>query len=167
MAELEKAAAALRDTLKKAGINAVAAMPWGGKRRFTEPVAAVWVKNGSGTDAGFSGYLGRELDSESGLWQEIYGKRLDIDFNLYIYSPDDGKYGAQGCMEVFGDAAEALGGLPSGLKLRRISCGETRYDRDTGMFRLEAEIECRAFMYAVGSDSGEITDFNLKGAAKV
>jgi hypothetical protein len=165
--ELKDAAAAVRDTVKRTGIEAITAMPYGGKRRYAEPVVAVNVKSGSGLDAAYYDYLGVETDEDTGLMREVYGKRMDIDFAIAIYSPDDAVYGAQGCMEVFGDVAEAMSDLPPGMRLKGISCGELKYDEAAGMFRLDGEIKCRAFTYAVSYDDGELTDFNLNGVVKL
>ena len=164
MAELESIAAAVRDALLSEGVGAaLCEYPSGAKLRYTEPVVAVGIKKGSAVSPGFAEYMGELTDASTGASSELYGKRFDVTVSLGIYSPKGGAFGAQGCVDTFSAVAAALGAMPSGLRVRELSCGETRFDGATGMFLCNAEMKCTAFMYAVRSDEREILDFTLRG----
>lgn len=164
MAELENIAEAVCAALRSEGVDAaLCEYPCAPKPRYGGPVVAVGIKKGSAVSPGFAEYMGEMLDESTGASSELYGKRFDVTVALSIYSPKNSQNGAQGCTAAFSAVASALGAMPAGLRVRELSCGETRFDSATGMFLCSAEMKCTAFMYALRSDEREILDFTLRG----
>lgn len=144
------------------GIRAVTA--WGpeGRRRLTEPVAAVSLRACERGPGGFRDYLGERYDEGAGVWQELYGRRMRVVFGLDLYAPKES--GAAGCQALFDRMAGALeAGGPEGLKLRELSRGEVAFDQGGGLFRCPAEAVCEAYLYAVADEGGAFLDFEVKG----
>lgn len=164
MAEIDVVISGVCAALKAAGVPAaVTSFPFGGKKRHTKPIAAVSVKSGSAISSGFAEYLGEYLDVETGGYYELYGKRLELTVGIGIYSPPDEQHGAIACPKLFSDIAAAVTRLPAGLRVKEISCTETRFDEDVGLFLCEAELSCAAHLYARAEEEGEFLDFRLKG----
>ena len=166
MQELENITSAVCEALTEGGISAaVCEFPDGEMKRYTHPVVAVGIKSGSGIAAGFAEYMGETTDPETQERVELFGKRLEVTLLLGIYSPKGAVYGAGGCIDTFAKIAEALCYMPSGLRIREITCGETGFDTATGMFLCRAEMKCSAFMYALRESEEEFLSFTLRGTA--
>lgn len=164
MAEIDTVIGAVCDALCEYGVPAVmTAYPSSARERFTSPVATVGLGGGSGVSSGFSEYMGIRFDEVKQTYAEVYGKRLELTLSVGIWSPKDAEYGAAACHAIFGDLVAALPALPNGIRVRELTCGETRFDRSAGMFRLGAELKLTAFLYAEKTDDAEILDFTLRG----
>lgn len=164
MAELDSILSAVCDTLESKKISAaISRYPYGGKKQHEAPVVTVGLKSGSTAPSGFAEYMGQRYDRVTDTYNEIYGKRLDMSFAIDIYSPKSQAYGAGRCLEIFGEIAEACSSLPSGIRVKEILCGETKYDTAVNMFCCQAELKFTAFLYAEQTGDAEFLDFVLKG----
>jgi len=163
MAELETIVAAVRGAIEAAGLKTTAAFPAGGKKRCAVPVAAVGVRAGEGVPSGFAEYMGERFDEASGACFEVYGKRLELTICADVYSPKEDGYGAAGCLAAVGLVLAALPNLPSGVKIRKFTCGETQFDAKTELFLCRTELLCTCFLYADRTGDSELLDFTLKG----
>lgn len=163
MTEIETVIEKIKSEIAGAGIPA-SVTGWQGKQkyRYDQPVISVSVGKTTGTDAGFSGYIGLEYDEEKDTYVELYGKKLDMTLILDIFAPADEKGGVS-CSEVFAALAAVLGDIGGGIKIREISCGDVSYDRDTDMYKCRAEANFTAYLYAKAQDDTEFLTFTLKG----
>lgn len=163
---LDQVREALAEYLQSREIHAVSAWSKEPKKRHERPVVSVSLKECCGTGAGFQDYLGERYNEAAGRWEELYGKKLELTFGLDLYGGME--QGAAGCQKEFDALADALAaGGPVGLRLGNLSCGETEFDRETGMFHCPAELEASAWVYAVAAEDGEmLLDFTVRGAWK-
>ena len=162
MTEIEAILSGVRSALETAEVaDVMTAFPAGEKKRFTEPVVALGVRAGESVSAGFSEYMGERYDEDDDAYYEIYGKKLELTLGVDIYAPKES--GAGACLDVLAKIIAALPALPSGIRIKRFSCGETGFDAGTGMLLLKADMPCLCFMYADNTGDSELLDFTLKG----
>lgn len=167
MAELETIIAEVCEALTKAGLpNVTPAYPDGVRGRYLSPAVAVGLGAGCSVSSGGPEYLGMSFDAQSGSSVEVYGKKMELTLNVWVFSPRRAPFGAAGCAAVFGELAAALPYLPSGIRVKELRCGETVFDESAGMFRLDAEIRISAFFSAEATDDDEVLDFNLRGTVR-
>ena len=164
--ELQAVRERMAEYLVQNGVEAVCAYPGGERERRAGAVAAVSVRSCQGGPGGFQDYLGERFDEGSGVWQELYGKRIVLTFGLDLYAPGPG--GAQAIQTAFDRLAQALRqGGPPGLKMLELSCGETQFDREAGLFRREVEARCQGYLYAVAEEGGGFLDFIVRGESRL
>lgn len=163
---LNRVREALTEYLRSRGIHAVTAWSEETGKRHGKPVVAVSLRESRGIGAGFQNYLGERYNEAEGRWEELYGRKLELTFGLDLYGGHE--RGAAGCQDAFDQLADALSaGGPNGLRLGALSCGETEFDRETGLFHCSAELEASAWMYAVSAgDDGVLLDFEVRGVWK-
>ena len=162
--DFERIRERMAEYLTGQGIDAVCAYPDQRRLRRTGAVAAVSLRACQGGPGGFQDYLGERYDAETGRWQELYGKRLQVTFGLDLYAPEGA--GAAGMQAAFDALAGALsGGGPPGLRVKEFSRGETSFDQALGLFHCPAEAVCTAYLYAVAEEGGAFLDFVVKGEA--
>ncbi|MBR2667317.1 MAG: hypothetical protein IKD96_04065 [Oscillospiraceae bacterium] len=156
---------ALLDALTRGGIRAVEAFPSGSMKRLTRPVTAVALASADAGEAAFCQYLGQQWNETEQIWEELYGKQVELSFTLDIFSPKTEDYGAAGCRAVFDDiAGQMLTAAPSGLRVNAFSCGPVSFNKDMDAFHCRAEARCTAYLCAVSSDEDEtLLDFELRG----
>ena len=66
------------------------------------------------------------------------------------------------------DVAQALQREgPPGLKLLELSCGETQFNREMGLFQRPVEASCQGYLYAVAQEGGTFLDFIVRGETKL
>lgn len=160
--ELREATAAF---LRERGMAAVTAWAPGPRARRDEAVAVVSLRSCQGGPAGLRDYLGERYDPETGRWEELFGKRAQIVLGLDVYAPR--ALGESGCAALFAKLSEALAdGGPEGLAVQELSCGETRYVEDEGLFRCQAQAVCQVYLYARADEKGEFTDFQVRGTKR-
>ncbi len=164
MTGLNQVKTAVLQTLKAAGLNAVAAYD-GAAKRYSGAVAAVDVAEAVGKPGAFDSYLGQVYDPVSGAVAERYGRRLDVTLSVEVRAPT-----AAECEEGCEKAADALlsGGLPAGLRLGEQSWEAVAWDKTNQLFIRTGRAAGRAFFTATAPDadegSGLLLDFILKGA---
>lgn len=150
--------------LQNAGIDAMLQYPTTVLDRKRGPVVCVAVKSGTRSGCGLGDYLG--IRSDNGAMRELYGCRLKLTVSLDIFVPW-GEESISSAMECFSNISDALYALPSGLKPQKIHCGTAKPDKETEMLKCPAEMECVAVLICEkDAESGEFTDFVLKGVLK-
>lgn len=160
MKGLDKLQEAVAEFLREQGIDAVTAWDSGERVRRRTAVVAVSLRGLQGGPAGLQDYLGEQLDPETGRWKELYGKRAELTLGLDIYGPE--ALGEGGCTRLFARLSEVLAGQRlEGLQVQKLSCGETEYVQDR--FRCRVQAVCQAYLYATADETGEFTDFTVKG----
>ena len=153
----------MADFLRQAGLDAVCAWPEAAKARRSAAVAAVSLRELQGGPGGFQDYLGERYNQERGQWEELYGKKAVVRFGLDLYAPTAA--GVQTAVDTLSEALHRDG--PDGLRVVELSCGETAYDREAGLFRCAAEAVCEAYLYAVADEGGAFLDFEVRGKGSV
>lgn len=162
MKGLDKLREEIAQYLRAAGLDAVAAWSAGDRVRRKGPVVAVSLREVQGGPSGLADYLGEQLDEQSGHWEELYGKRAKLTLGLDIYAPEEA--GEAGCAAAFDRLSELLaGGTPAGLRVRELSCGQTQFLKDQGLFRCPAQMTCQVFLCAKLREDGLFTDFEVRG----
>ena len=163
MKGLEQLREEVAEYLREAGVDAVTAWSSENRTRRNKPVTVVSLREVQGGPAGLADYLGEWLDPETGKWEELYGKRAKLVLGLDLYAPE--RAGEAGCAAAFARLSEALtGGKPAGLAVQELSCGETAFVREQGLFRCPAQMTCRVFLYAKLIEDGVFTDFEVRGS---
>ena len=145
------------------GLTVLRAHPFGGKHRFSAPLLAVSVRGGEGAAAGFAEYLGERYDDGQGCTVETYGKRLTVTLGADVYAPDTEADGAEACLSAVSETLHAISCLPAGIKVRKFTCGETKFDSETGMYLCPVDIECLCILYAESAGGDGLSAFTLKG----
>ena len=164
--EFETIRERMAEYLNSHGIDAVSAYPDSGRLRRKGVVAAVSLRACQGGPGGFQDYLGERYDQESGQWQELYGRKMVLTFGLDLYAPQKG--GAAEIQAAFDRMVQALRQEgPVGLRLLELSCGETEFDQEVGLYHRKVEALCQGYLYAVATEGGEFLDFIVRGESRI
>ena len=151
--------------LREQGVEAMESWPLEERPRLTSVVAAVSIRSCKAEPGAFWEYLGEELEPDTGTWRERYGRRLEVRLGLDLWAAGAG--GAERLQAAFDGLLEALrDGEPEGLRIREITCGETEYDRTTGLMVRRVEAKCGAFLYAAAEEGSAFLEFEIRGAWK-
>lgn len=161
--ELDGLPQALAAHLTERGVPA--RVSWPGDRRTGPEQAVVLVdlEQVKCSGAGLAGYLGQRLEEQTGMWEEVYGRRAELTFSLDICASPQA--GAGACRELFARTAEALGsGRVLGLGVKSLTGGEPGSDSKEGLLKLEARLVCEGWLCA-GPERREdaFLDFTLRG----
>ena len=157
---LEEAVEAVVSALKSSGIDAAAEFPDGFAKKISGPTVRVGLRSCALTSSGCGEYLG--LTTVNGAQEELYGSRAELCVELDIFAP-----AAAECAAAGDSAAAALSALPAGLKTREFTCRPAEFDETAGAFRRRCELKCFAYLVrTAAADSGEFTDFVLRGVLK-
>ena len=138
---LETLRQAVAAALNAGGVNAVAAMEPEARRRWDGPVAAVSLAGVECGPGGFQHYLGAWKNPDTGLEEEVYGRKAQFTLDLDLYAPRSGGEGA--CRDALARAADQVnkekaltGQMPSqkvvaeGLSVRQTEALAKRLARD-------------------------------------
>ncbi len=151
---LDSVLSAVKALLIDAGITAVREFPDVELQHKAVPIVCVGVKKCAVTPPGWGDYLGL-----TGAGAEVYGARAELSLGLDVYAP-----APEDCARTYEAISDAFGFAPPGLKLRSLSCGETKCDGDTGLFVSRCEADCLALLERQQTaEPGEFTDFVLRG----
>ena len=101
---LETLRQAVAAALNAGGVNAVAAMEPEARRRWDGPVAAVSLAGEECGPGGFQHYLGVWKIPDTGLEEEVYGRKAQFTLDLDLYAPRSGGEGA--CRDALAQALE-------------------------------------------------------------
>ena len=55
----------------------------------------------------------------------------------------------------------------AGLRLVELSCGETEFDQEAGLYRRSVEAVCQGYLYAVTEGDGAFLDFIVRGERQI
>lgn len=148
--------------LRGADIDAVCAWPAAALDRRSGPVVAISVRECRGGPGGFQDYLGERWNKSSGRWEELYGRKLELVLGLDLYAGRS--TGETGIRTAFDQMAEAFH-TPGveGLRIIELSCGETKYDQNLGLFHCAVAAACEGYLYAVADEGGTFLDFIVRG----
>ena len=151
--------------LQERGVNAAAAWPGEPAVSVEKPVAVVSVQSCRAEAGSFLDYLGERFDPDTGLWQELYGRRAEITFGLDLWAPK-GSSGAD-LQALFEQVSGALAtGGPDGLTVRELACDETEYDSRHRLLKRKVRAVCGACLYAAVPAGETFLDFELRGGLK-
>lgn len=159
---LEHIRQVMADYLNRRGVAAVTAWPMDQRQEREQPVVVVSLRRCKAGPASFQNYLGERYVTETGRWEERYGRRAELTFGLDVYAPERGD-GA-----VVQAAFDALAGIlilggPEGLEVQEFSCGQTVWDGESRRLKRPAEAVCTAWLCAVTDAGGAFVDFELRG----
>ena len=147
------------------GVETVTAWPGRERMERSAPVVVVSLRRCQAGPAGFQDYLGERYNGETGLWEERYGRKVELTFGLDLYAPGQ-EEGAE-LQAAFDALACALTrGGPEGLAVREFSCGETEYDGRARLLKRKAQAVCQAYLCATAQPGGLFLDFELRGGLK-
>ena len=153
---------AVCDAVTKCGTFAICRYPAETKLKYRQPAAAVYIKESRGLSSGFGEYIGTRTTPEGGE-TEIYGKKLAMTIGFDVFSPEGSQYGAEGCSRALSNVLNAMSLVPSAIKPREITLGDTKFNSQTGMYMAQGEIRCDVYVSAERDDDGTFTDFRLRG----
>lgn len=157
--------AALAQWLKERGIPALTGWTGEGRGPMTAPAALVTVREYTAGSAGFADYLGERYNGEKGLWEELYGKKVEAVLGLDLYAPERGSEGEM--QKLLEDIVRVLSlECPEGLKVGELTCGGTKWDEKQRRLKREVSVSCTLWLQAVCSETGEFLDFELRGGWK-
>lgn len=151
--------------LGAAGIEAVEAYPKGELCCLDGALVCVGVKSARALPSGFGAYLGLGVDPVTGRSAELYGARCELELTLDVYAGMGA--GAGECVRCAGEAAEALAGLPEGIKISSLSFGAAAPDGKTGLFKCPGVLTATAYFIArEKEEDGVFSDFILRGSVR-
>ena len=141
---------------------------WSEEERIAEdrPIVMVSVKSYAAAHGGFENYLGERYDTDTAAWEEVYGKRVELELGLDLYAEET-------CgQEWFQETAQELIRVltletPAGLRVDEIRCGEIRWDEKLRCLKQEITARCTAWLVAVRREGTEFLDFELRGGWKL
>jgi len=149
--------------LREAGLDARREFPGGQANLRAGAQVAVGVESCRFLSPGLGEYLGL-LEKADGSKVELFGKRLELDLRLEVFSAYSDTAGAQACMGAVSALRPALERLPAGLKLLSLSWDRVRADERFRVFRCPCVLRCLAFLVAESTgEEPEFLNFALKG----
>ena len=151
---------ALIGILRDARLDAREKFPHSDFNPETDTIVTVGARSTRALSPGFGEYLGIETDPRTLAERELYAFRLELELCLDIFSHSNDT-----ATDALAKIERALGHAPAGLRLIRLSAGETKVDRSTEMLKCAVTLKCGAYLtaYADLEADGEFLDFVLKG----
>ena len=165
---LESVVSSVAEALRETGLNAVMAYPRQALCAKGETLVCVSVLRARELPAGLGAYLGMGTDPVTGLSEELYGSRCELEIALDIYLPVNVQDASAECMRAAELIARAAQALPEGIKISSLSLGQMSADAETGRFLCRGVMAASAYFIArAGAEDGEFTDFYLRGSVKI
>ena len=159
---LETLRQAVAAALNAGGVNAVAALEPEARRRWDGPVAAVSLAGVECGPGGFQHYLGVWKNPDTGLEEEVYGRKAQFTLDLDLYAPRSGGEGA--CRDALAQAAEILlTGGAGGLDVAELVADRVEFLTQDGLYRLPVRCRCQGWLVVRRDSAGVFTDFEVKG----
>lgn len=140
---------------------------WTGVERnaMSAPAVLVTVKEYHACSAGFEDYLGEQYNEEKGIWEELYGKKVEVTLGLDLYAPErESEQSLQTLLERLISLLTLE--APDGLQVGNITCGQTKWDEGQRRIKREVSARCTLWLRAVCSEGTEFLDFELRGGWK-
>ena len=157
--KLDKIREHMADYLREKGLDVVCAYPEFTRVRKSTLVISLALRSCEGGPSGFRDYLGERYNEETENWEELYGRKITLNFGLDLYGTT-GRI-AQSGLDTVAEAFHLEN--PSGLTVLGFSGGTLSYDSDMKLFHYPAEVTCEAFLYAIADEGGTFLDFEVKG----
>jgi len=155
----------MAEYLRAQGVPALAAWSEEERQELTEPTVVLSLRSCKAGPAGFQDYLGERYNGETGLWEELYGRKAALTFGLDLYAP--ARCGEEAMQEAFDKLAAALTrGGPEGLKVQEYSCGESEYDSRARLRKRAAQAVCSVYLCAAAQPGEAFLDFELRGGLR-
>lgn len=162
MTDLAMLRESMTEFLTEQGLRALSAWPQEARTARTAPLILVRLGQAEAGAAGFDQYLGQRYDQPTRTWTEAYGCALEVTYVLTLYSPEE--TGEVGCRDLLEQvAALFLRGRPGGLPVTGWSMGETAFHRESGMYRGDLRVRCRAVLTQEDSGDQVFRGFDVKG----
>ena len=148
--------------LENKGLEAVTA--WGESRRLRPggAVAAVSLRAMESGQPGFQNYLGERYNAESGCWEELYGKRVELTFGLDLYAATAEE--VQAGLDTLSAALSEEG--PEGMEPVSFSTGETVYRQEDRRYFCPVQAKFGVWAVAVAREDGYFLDYEVRGESK-
>ena len=152
----------LAQHLEGKGLEAVTA--WGEVRRQRPggAVAAVSLRAMESGQPGFQNYLGERYNAESGCWEELYGKRVELTFGLDLYAATAEE--VQAGLDALSAALSESG--PEGMEPVGFSTGETVYRQEDRRYFCPVQAKFGVWAVAVAREDGSFLDYEVRGESK-
>lgn len=162
---LEQIRQRMNQYLLQQGVDARQARPDGAQQRLEKPAVVVSLRACRAQPGGFLDYMGERYNEDTGLWEELYGRRVEVTFGLDLWAPKTG--GGEPLQELFEQLSGVMAaGAPEGMSLREFSCGETEYDGNARLHRRQAQAVYLVCLYAAAQPGEAFLDFELRGGLK-
>lgn len=150
--------------LKSGGLNACRAFPEKNSTVKYSPCAVVSAEKILCVSSGFGEYLGVRSGVNGEAEAELYGKRLDCEIAIAVYSPFGSEYGAGYCMSCAERINSAINALKSGVKVNELELGDVAVCDEVSAYCMRCTMSCTCSFIAESSgEDGEFLDFVLKG----
>ena len=163
MSGCEQITAAVTAWLKERGVEAVDGWSARERRAMSGPTVVVTVRSCEAGQGGFAHYLGERYSQENARWEELYGRRLEVELGLDLYAPEGTGQGEM--QEMLEKLMQALTlESPEGLRLEKLCCGELGWDEKQRRLRQKVTAKYLAWLRAAAAeDESEFLEFELRG----
>ena len=152
----------LAQHLESKGLEAVTAWGEGKRIRPGEAVAAVSLRAMESGQPGFQNYLGERYNEESGCWEELYGKRVELTFGLDLYAATAEE--VQAGLDALSAALSESG--PEGMEPVGFSTGETVYRQEDRRYFCPVQAKYGVWAVATAREDGSFLDYEVRGENK-
>ena len=149
--------------LTEHGLEAVPAWREEKRQRMGNAVAAVSLRGMECKGSGLQDYLGERFDRESGQWEELYGKTVELTFGLDVYASTAEE--VHRGLEVLTAALDRDG--PGGMKVVELNVGEPSYKQESKGYMCPVQGRFQVWAVAVDREDGSFLDFEVRGENKV
>ena len=152
----------LAQHLESKGLEAVTA--WGESKRVRPggAVAAVSLRAMESGQPGFQNYLGERYNTESGCWEELSGKRVELTFGLDLYAATAEE--VQAGLDTLSAALSDSG--PEGMEPVSFSTGETVYKQEDRRYFCPVQARFGVWAVATAREDGAFLDYEVRGENK-
>lgn len=155
---------AIITALERAGISAFKAFDETAARLKGGACVSVGIDKCKYLSSGFAEYLGIRASGDGSADTELFGRRLELELGLEIYSPFGEGLGVQSCVQTADSVRACIDSLAPGIKTLEMCFGEAEPDEKLRAFRCPGKLRCFAFLTAEGArEEPEFLDFVLKG----
>lgn len=162
--DLEQIRERMAHYLQEQGVTAQTAWPDEEYGYLTQPVVVVSLRACRTEPAGMTDYLGEQYNESTGLWEECYGRKVELTFGLDLYAPE---MSGPELQHAAAELAHALAAVNlEGLAAKEFSCGETEYDGRARLLKRTASVVCSGWLCAVARADETFLDFELRGGLK-
>lgn len=127
------------------------------------PCAIVSCNKAVCESSGFGQYLGIRKGSGGESDVELYGKKVDCDVMISVYSPFGEKYGAEFCTHYAENVRCAINALPNGIRISKFEFSDVFVDPEVSAYCMKCVLHCNCYFVAERYDDTEFLDYVLKG----